>query len=167
MRSTDDACEVSAAAAPSGNLVFEVTNDGSEVTEFYLLADDGLRIIGEVENIGPGISRNLVVQAAPGGYFTACKPGMVGDGIRSAFTVSDSGQEVATGDVADLIATGTEQYRLYVRDQVGQLVAKTQQFADLYTAWRHKPGESVSAFRWAFDEQRRFRGALRGTSVVF
>lgn len=134
VRSTDDACEVSAAAAPSGNLVFEVTNDGSEVTEFYLLADDGLRIIGEVENIGPGISRNLVVQAAPGGYFTACKPGMVGDGIRSAFTVSDSGQEVATGDVADLIATGTEQYRLYVRDQVGQLVAKTQQFADLYTA---------------------------------
>lgn len=134
VRSTDDACEVSAAAAPSGNVVFEVTNDGSEVTEFYLLADDGLRIIGEVENIGPGISRNLVVQAAPGGYFTACKPGMVGDGIRSAFTVSDSGQEVATGDVADLIATGTEQYRLYVRDQVGQLVAKTQQFADLYTA---------------------------------
>ena len=47
VRSTDDACEVSAAAAPSGNVVFEVTNDGSEVTEFYLLADDGLRIIGE------------------------------------------------------------------------------------------------------------------------
>ena len=33
---------------------FEVTNKGSKVTEFYLLAADGLRIVGEVENIGPG-----------------------------------------------------------------------------------------------------------------
>ena len=31
-----------------------MTNDGSQVTEFYLLGEDGLRIVGEVENIGPG-----------------------------------------------------------------------------------------------------------------
>jgi iron uptake system component EfeO len=81
--------------------VFEVTNDGPEVTEFYLLADDGLRIIGEVENIGPGLTRTLVVQAGPGSYVTACKPGMVGDGIRGTFTVTDSG---AAGDVDENIA---------------------------------------------------------------
>lgn len=132
--STADDCKVSASEAPSGNVVFEVTNDGSEVTEFYLLGEDGLRIVGEVENIGPGITRNLVVEAAPGNYFTACKPGMVGDGIRAPFTVTDSGNEVATGDVAELLATATDQYRLYVRDQVQQLVAKTQEFADLYLA---------------------------------
>ena len=134
VRSTDDACEVSSSEAPSGNVVFEVTNDGSQVTEFYVLAEDGLRIIGEVENVGPGISRNLVVQAGPGSYFTACKPGMVGDGIRSAFTVTDSGVAVASGDVASLLATATDQYALYVRDQVGQLVTATQQFAALYAA---------------------------------
>jgi len=134
VKSTSDACEVSASEAPSGNIVFEVTNDGSEVTEFYLLADDGLRIVGEVENIGPGLTRNLVVQAGPGNYFTACKPGMVGDGIRAPFTVTDSGAEVAYGDAAALIDTATEQYRLYVRDQIAQLVDKTQQFADLYVA---------------------------------
>lgn len=133
VRSTDDTCAVSATQAPSGNVVFKVTNDGSQVTEFYLLGADGLRIVGEVENIGPGLTRNLVVEAAPGSYFTACKPGMVGDGIRSPFTVTDSGQAVATGDVADLLATATEQYRLYVRDQVAQLVDKTHQFAELYT----------------------------------
>jgi iron uptake system component EfeO len=132
--STEDACDVSATEAPSGNVVFEVTNDGSEVTEFYLLADDGLRIIGEVENIGPGISRNLVVQAAPGNYLTACKPGMIGDGIRAPFTVTDSGGEVADGDVAALLDTATEQYRLYVRDQITQLTGKTEEFADLYLA---------------------------------
>ncbi len=130
--STADECELSASEAPSGNVVFEVTNDGVEVTEFYLLADDGLRIIGEVENIGPGITRNLVVQAAPGSYLAACKPGMVGDGIRSPFTVTDSGAAVASGDVAGLLATATEQYRLYVRDQVAQLATKTATFADLY-----------------------------------
>jgi iron uptake system component EfeO len=134
VRSTEDACEVGTNEVPSGNLVFEVTNDGSEVTEFYLLADDGLRIIGEVENIGPGITRNLVVRAAPGSYITACKPGMVGDGIRAGLTVTDSGEPVVADDTADLLATGTDQYRLYVRDQVAQLVDKTQQFAELYTA---------------------------------
>ena len=45
-----------------------------QVTEFYLLGEDGLRIVGEVENIGPGLARDLVVRAAPGKYFTACKP---------------------------------------------------------------------------------------------
>ena len=64
--SSADACAVSAAEAPSGNLRFNVTNSGDQVTEFYLLAEDGLRIVGEVENIGPGLSRDLVVQLSPG-----------------------------------------------------------------------------------------------------
>jgi iron uptake system component EfeO len=131
--STADACQMSDTAAPSGKVVFEVTNGGSDVTEFYLLADDGLRIIGEVENIGPGITRNLVVRASPGDYFTACKPGMVGDGIRAPFTVTDSGTEVIDDDVAGLLATATDQYGLYVREQVAQLTEKTRRFADLYT----------------------------------
>ena len=89
--STDDACDASASEAPSGNIMFEVINRGTQVTEVYLLADDGLRIIGEVENIGPGITRNLVVQVAAGQYIVECKPGRVGDGIRSEFTVTDPG----------------------------------------------------------------------------
>lgn len=86
--STDDACTLSATSAPSGRLVFAVTNKGSQVTEFYLYAADGKRIVGEVENIGPGLTRDLVVTAAPGTYVTACKPGMKGDGIRADFTVT-------------------------------------------------------------------------------
>jgi iron uptake system component EfeO len=92
--STKDSCEVATAEAPSGTLVFRVENTGDQVTEFYLLAEDGLRIVAEVENIGPGLSRDLVVQAAPGAYFTACKPGMVGDGFRAPFTVTDGGADL-------------------------------------------------------------------------
>ena len=81
--------------APSGNVVFKVKNTGNEVTEFYLYGEDGLRIVGEIENIGPGLSRDLVVRAPPGKYVTACKPGMKGQGIRVGFTVTDSGKDTA------------------------------------------------------------------------
>ena len=92
--STADACDVSAAEVDSGTVTFAVTNEGDDVTEFYLLGEDGLRVVAEVENVGPGLSRDLVVQVRPGTYYTACKPGMVGDGIRAEFTVTDSGAEV-------------------------------------------------------------------------
>ncbi|WP_152364772.1 iron uptake system protein EfeO [Microlunatus speluncae] len=134
VQASDSACAVSAAEAPSGNLTFTVTNGGSQVTEFYLLGADGLRIIGEVENIGPGLSRDLVLTAPPGGYFTACKPGMVGDGIRAAFTVTDSGADLSpSGDEAALVEQANQLYRAYVKDQTEQLLAATQKFADLYT----------------------------------
>ena len=64
--STDDACDVSATEAPAGTLTFDVTNAGSQVTEFYLLGEDGLRIVGEVENVGPQLTRELVVNAPAG-----------------------------------------------------------------------------------------------------
>lgn len=86
--STKIGCDVSVTEAPAGKVAFEVRNDGSQVTEFYLLAKDDDSIVGEVENIGPGITRTLNVTVEPGDYLTACKPGMKGDGIQAAFTVT-------------------------------------------------------------------------------
>lgn len=88
---SDTACKVSAATAPPGKLSFSVKNEGKQATEFYLLASDGKRIVAEVENVGPGVTRELVATVAPGSYLTACKPGMTGDGIRAPFSVSDPG----------------------------------------------------------------------------
>ena len=129
-------CAVSSAEAPSGNLVFTVSNTGEQVTEFYLLADDGLRIVGEVENIGPGIERNLVVQARPGDYFTVCKPGMIGAGVgKTAFTVTDSGADFAVDeDLAAQIETANANYKSYVKDQIENLVVGTEDFATAYKA---------------------------------
>lgn len=127
--STADACTLSATEAPSGHLVFRITNDGDDVTEFYLFAQDGLRIVSEVENIGPGLSRDLVVTAKPGSYVTACKPGMAGDGIRAGFTVTGSGADVApAGAIADQVAAATTSYLGYVEDQADQLLTGTEQF---------------------------------------
>lgn len=131
--STDDGCEVSSTEAPSGTLTFDVTNDGSKVTEFYLLGEDGKRIVGEVENIGPGLSRQLVVAAPSGTYVTACKPGMKGDGIRADFTVTESDQEPSvSADGEEQVDQALEQYEEYVKDQSAQLLAKTKQFVELY-----------------------------------
>ena len=134
--SSTDACTVSARAAPAGNLSFSITNSGDQVTEFYLLADDGLRIVGEAENIGPGLTRDLVVQLAEGEYVTACKPGMTGDGIgKAGFTVTASDQVVAVDDDLEAqIETANVNYASYVRDQVAQLVTGTDAFAAAYTA---------------------------------
>ena len=133
--STDDACDLSAHEAPAGTLRFDVTNAGSDVTEFYLLGEDGLRIVGEVENIGPNLDRQLVVTAPEGTYVTACKPGMKGQGIRDDFTVTASDEEVeVSADDQELIDQATANYKSYVQDQSDQLVVKTQEFVDLYKA---------------------------------
>ena len=132
--STADACDISATEVGSGNLAFRVRNEGSEVTEFYLYASDGLRIVGEIENVGPGLTRDLVVRATPGDYVTACKPGMTGQGIRSEFTVTESGEDLSIQgvDEADIQAAET-QYAAYVRDQAQELVDATGEFLD---AWK-------------------------------
>jgi iron uptake system component EfeO len=133
--SDDDSCELSADEAPSGNLVYKVRNEGSKVTEFYLYAEDGLRIVGEVENVGPDLSRDLVINVPPGEYVPACKPGMVGKGIRSEFTVTDSGDgSTASGAAQKQIAAANDQFKEYVEEQAEELLAGTQQFVAAYKA---------------------------------
>lgn len=132
--SSADACTVSENTATSGTLRFEVTNSGDQVTEFYLLADDGLRIVGEVENVGPGISRDLVVQAQPGDYFTVCKPGMIGEGIgNAAFAVTGDKVKLA-GDEQEQVDAAATNYVAYIKDQVAQLVTGTDTFLAAYVA---------------------------------
>lgn len=144
--STDTECRVSANAAPSGTLTFAVTNAGAQVTEFYLLGSDGLRIVAEVENIGPGLTRELVLSAPAGSYFTVCKPGMVGDGIRAPFTVSDSGDPVGPSvDDAALVAEAERLYGAYVRDQIGSLVTKTESFVNLVKSGKDDQARALYA----------------------
>ncbi|WP_106816201.1 iron uptake system protein EfeO [Microbacterium timonense] len=130
--STASACDVSADAAASGTLTFDVSNDGDDVTEFYLLAEDGLRIVGEVENIAPGASRRLTVVAQPGDYYTVCKPGMIGDGVgRAAFSVTGDAVEVSGEDAAQK-QQAVDLYAAFVKDQVGQLAPAVSEFVTAY-----------------------------------
>jgi iron uptake system component EfeO len=87
----DDACTLSQTELPAGSTTFAVTNDGSKVTEVYVYAKSGdafTKVLSEVENIGPGTSRDLDVDLSAGSYEVACKPGQKGDGIRQKITVT-------------------------------------------------------------------------------
>ena len=93
VEASDTSCTLSGTEGKTGANTFVITNNGNKVTEFYVYGE-GERVMGEVENISPGLERTLIVQLSqPGTYQTACKPGMIGDGIRGDFTVT--GDELA------------------------------------------------------------------------
>jgi iron uptake system component EfeO len=94
VRAGDKTCDVEKTRLPAGVVVFKVENTGSDVTEVYVYgqqAGEFTRIVGEVENIGPGTSRDFTVSLPRGAYQVACKPGMTGDGIRTNLTVTGPG----------------------------------------------------------------------------
>ncbi len=121
---TDTECTVATVNLPAGAHVFSVRNTGSKVTEFYVYGE-GDRVVGEVENIAPGVSRDLRVELAAGSYQAACKPGMVGDGIRSTLTVTGSAAALSTDG---LLGQAGKDYAQYVQTQVNGLVTKTGEF---------------------------------------
>ena len=144
VQATDSECKLSSTSAPSGTLTFAVTNGGTKVTEFYLYGEDGKRIIGEVENVGPGITRELVLEVEPGSYITACKPGMAGDGIRAPFSVSDSGEEQGSaGNDVELVEQANQNYQNYVEDQSEQLVSMTTKFVAAYQAGKDAEARAI------------------------
>lgn len=96
----DDECTVNPTDLSAGQTTFEVTNAGSSVTEVYVYAEENgefTKIVSEVENIGPGTSRDMQVDLASGTYEVACKPGQTGDGIPTEITVSGDGAAAASG----------------------------------------------------------------------
>ena len=155
VESTATDCTVSSDTAPSGTVVFTVTNSADQATEFYLLADDGLRIVGEVENVAPGAPRDLTLTLKPGDYFTACKPGMVGDGIgRTAFTVTNSVTTGSpSGDDAERIDAAAATYVGYVREQVARLVPATDAFLTAYRSGDDDAARSLYAITRASYER--------------
>lgn len=124
----DSSCEVSAAEATTGTSTFEVTNSGEKITEFYVYTDGG-RVMGEVENIGPGATRKLVVQLPdPGDYTLTCKPGMVGDGFSQALKVT--GDSISTTDGNAVLEDAVAGYLRYVRSQTQALRSGTDIFIE-------------------------------------
>jgi iron uptake system component EfeO len=127
---TDDACDVASSELPAGTHSFAVTNSGAQVTEFYVYAE-GDRVMGEVENIAPGLTRELLVELPAGSYQTACKPGMVGDGIRADLTVTGEAQTLSEDES---LAQASTDYQRYVQSQTGALLEQTTAFVDAVKA---------------------------------
>jgi iron uptake system component EfeO len=84
------------------------------------------------------------MKVEPGNYITACKPGMVGEGIRAPFSVSDSGEEQgSTGNDVELVEQANQNYQRYVEDQTEQLVAMTAKFVAAYNAGKDDEARAI------------------------
>ncbi|MGQ7296361.1 iron uptake system protein EfeO [Quadrisphaera sp. KR29] len=135
---TDSACEVATTDLPGGVTTFSITNGGSQVTEVYVY--DGDRIVTEKENIGPGTSYDLTVDLTEGEYQVACKPGMVGEGIRQAIAVTGGSSDLSPAE-----QQAVDAYRAYVQQQADASVPLVQQLRDAVAAGDRAAAQSLYA----------------------
>ncbi len=150
---TDDGCAVSGSTAPSGNVAFTLTNTGTDVNEFEILADDKLRIVGEKENVTPGQTVSLVARLQPGTYYTGCRFQQVGATIGQAeFTVT--GTTIALDQSTEQLArTAVTDYVSYLRSQVQQLIPAVAGLTTAYEAGDDHAARSLFAGARVFYER--------------
>ncbi|MFC8452224.1 iron uptake system protein EfeO [Kitasatospora sp. NPDC057223] len=122
---SDSACELSKTSFPAGHVSIEVQNKGSKATEVYVYAP-GDKIVTERENIGPGTKATIAAEIKAGEYEVACKPGMVGDGIRQKITVTGDGAAAKNDPRLDAAVAS---YRKYAQEQADATIPVVEQFA--------------------------------------
>ncbi|WP_432544611.1 iron uptake system protein EfeO [Kineococcus sp. SYSU DK002] len=120
---TDDGCTAEPDSVPAGPTSFEVVNSGADAVTEAELVNSGGRILGERENLTPGLTGTFSLQLKAGEYTIQC-PNAATE--TSAFTVTGSAP-TATGD--PLFAAATSGYQGYVQQQVADLVTATGAFA--------------------------------------
>ena len=120
---SDQGCEPRRIETTSGHTTFKVTNDNSSaVTEFELL--EGPRLLGEAENVTPGIDGSFSLNLKPGSYITSCPNGKYPTG-----TLEVSGGP--TGDANNTAAknAAVAVYLTYVKREVNALSQSVAPFA--------------------------------------
>ncbi|MEV7769996.1 iron uptake system protein EfeO [Kitasatospora sp. NPDC086791] len=125
VNASDTACEVSKTTFPAGHVVLDISNKGSKTTEVYVYGD-GDKIITERENIGPGTKASINAEIKAGSYEIACKPGMVGDGIRQKITVSGDGGSAKPTDPR--LTAAVDAYRTYAQEQADATIPAVEAF---------------------------------------
>jgi iron uptake system component EfeO len=121
---TDDGCAPSPATIGAGPLKFAVVNQGgSRVSEAELLQDG--RILGEKENLTPGLSGEFSLRLAAGQYVVYC-PNAKTD--RATLTVTPLAGTMATATTDASLTSAVAAYRAFVQDEANELVPATRAF---------------------------------------
>lgn len=131
-------CAPKPAKVQAGPVDFTVTNSSAgAVSEAELRSKDLAHILGEQENLTPGLSGGFSLTAAPGTYTVRC-PGAAKE--RWTFTVTGK----ATGpdwQSVPALAAAVQGYGSYVRHNVAALVSHTQTFCTAIKSGRLTPAK--------------------------
>jgi iron uptake system component EfeO len=115
-----DTCKLDSSSVPAGPVTFRVTNTNAPgITELELIKDQ--RIVGEKENLAPGLDPVSFTATLDGGAYKVYCPGAGNEYVD--FTVTGQAAAVPSGTVQTAMADGTKSYAAYVVDQVNQLNA--------------------------------------------
>jgi iron uptake system component EfeO len=118
-----DTCTLDKDSVEAGPITFTVTNESATgVTEVELLSDQ--KILGEKENLAPGLDPVSFTVTLGGGTYQIYCPGA--DPEMVPFTVTGEATDGPIGDVQQALQDGSTQYATYVDDQVASMVSGAQ-----------------------------------------
>ncbi|ADU71741.1 iron uptake system protein EfeO [Pantoea sp. At-9b] len=115
----DGTCHIDHTSAKAGPVTFTVVNKtATALTELELLSDN--RILGEKENLAPGLPAVKFTVTLDGGTYQIYCPGAKQE--LTNFTVTGKAAAAPTGSVATLLEEGTKGYASYVNGVVDAMV---------------------------------------------
>jgi iron uptake system component EfeO len=128
---TSQGCQPKPASVPAGAVEFDVSNSGAgAVTEAELRTSDLAHILGEQENLTPGLSGGFSLTIRPGTYKINC-PGA----SQAAWTFKVTGKAAGPAwQNNPQLTSAVQGYSAYVKQNTTDLVTKTQAFCKAISA---------------------------------
>jgi iron uptake system component EfeO len=122
---TDDGCLPSPATVPAGPTNFEMRNAGaSAVTEAEVMQGD--QILGEKENLTPGLSGTFSLRLQQGTYTVYCPNART---EKSTLTVTAADTPAPSNTAHAELAKAVRTYRSYIQAESAKLLPATRSFA--------------------------------------
>jgi iron uptake system component EfeO len=122
----DAGCTPADATAPAGPVTLAAVNNGTAKTDEIELKDGDGIIMGERENLAPGLSADFTLTLQPGRYKILCT---FQNEDREGGTLTVTGRSVATrGATQAELEDAVKDYKAYVERESAQLLAQTTAF---------------------------------------
>ncbi|MCX7521913.1 EfeM/EfeO family lipoprotein [Microbacterium sp. STN6] len=126
-----DTCTLDHATAAAGPITFTVKNESATgITEVELQSHE--RILGEKENLAPGLAPVTFTVTLGGGTYQVYCPGAVKE--TQTFTVTGKAAAKPAGSVQTLLQQGASDYATYVDTQVAGMVEAVGRLDDAVQA---------------------------------
>ena len=136
---TDKQCDPMQLTLPAGKTQFVIHNASQKGLEWEILK--GVMVVEERENVAPGFTQKMTATLEPGEYDMTC--GLLSN-PKGKLTVTAAGDASSKPDAMALVGPIAE-YKVYVTQQVGELVSHTKAFTDAIKKGDLKKAQSLYA----------------------